>query len=413
MFGRTTNKVINKGVAILQGERANNTWVKSQNLNLVLNLIWESSLVSRAEISKKTGLSRSTVSQLVSDLIQTGVIEETGSGDSIGGRRPILLQIKPEGRRICAVHVDDGGQIHAIVEDLLGNALNQSSAFVTEAGELLPTLKVMINDLLENDLERVACIVLALPGIISGDGRILSAVNLGWKDVPIGPELAINFAVPIFAENATGLAAFGELTARGLESRNLIYLRIGSAVGAGIVTYNQLHQGLRGSEAEIGHMVIDIKGKLCKCGRRGCLETKVSRAAVYQTVKDSLNSMGSELAQINGANVFEWLVGQDAEERPLVREILTTIAQNVAVGIINVLNVIGTDSIVIQSKLCDSKTFWQVLNETVANEVLPFAQGGFELLRSILGETAILKGATAYGRRHFFEQSRFSIEDYE
>lgn len=392
----------------MQGERANNAWVKNQNLNLVLNLIRESTLVSRAEISKRTGLSRSTVSQLVTHLMDTGFIEETGSGESIGGRRPILLQIRPEGHLVCAVHVDDGGQIQAVVEDLLGNEINHASAFVKKAEELSQTLKLLIDDLIGESSNRIACIVLALPGIISADGRILSAVNLGWKDVAIVPELAKLFSVPILAENATGLAAYGEFDSRGLESRNLVYLRIGSAVGAGIVSDNRLHKGLRGSAAEIGHMVIDIKGKLCKCGRRGCLETKVSRAAVYELAANPYNKMDLGEFIINERNIFEWLVEQDAQGQPLAQEILGTVARNVAVSIINVLNLIGADTIVIQSKLCDSQTFWQILDTTVTNEVLPFAQGGFELLSSLLGETAVLKGATAYGRRYFFKQSRFT-----
>lgn len=397
----------------MQVERANNAWVKNQNLNLVLNLIRELSLVSRAEISKKTGLSRSTVSQLVNYLMETGVIIEIGSGESIGGRRPIMLQIRPEGRLVCAVHVDDGGQIQAIAEDLLGNEISRSATFVKKADELLSTLNFIIDDLVGKRSDRIACIVLALPGIISTDGRILSAVNLGWKDVSVGPELRKAFLVPILVENATGLAAFGESDTRGLESRNLAYLRIGSAVGAGIVTNNQLNQGLRGSEAEIGHMVIDTQGKLCKCGRRGCLETKVSRAAVYEMVIESYSQVALDLYTINEGNVFEWLAEQDVNEQSLAQDILRTIAQNVAVSIVNVLNLIGTDVFIIQSKLCDSETFWQELNQKIVKEVLPFAQGEFELLRSLLGETAILKGATAYGRRHFFEQSRLFIENGE
>ncbi|MGE5583670.1 MAG: ROK family transcriptional regulator, partial [Bacillota bacterium] len=397
----------------LQGERANNAWVKNQNLNLILNLIRELTPVSRAEISKRTGLSRSTVSQLVSCLIETGMIEETGSGESIGGRRPILLQIKPESRLICAVHVDDGGQIQAVAEDLLGNEVNHSSAVVVNAEDLVPTLIQLINALTREENERVASIVLALPGIISSDGTILSAVNLGWKSVPVSLELAKVFSAPILAENATGLAAFGEFDIRGLDKHNLVYLRIGSAVGAGIVANNQLHQGLRGSEAEIGHMVIDLQGKLCKCGRRGCLETKVSRAAVYELVMNSYARSDLEALKINENNVFEWLVMQDKDGQPLAGEILRTIARYVAVCIINVLNLMGTDAFFIESRLCDSRTFWETLNETISNEALPFAHGEFELMRSILGENAILKGATAYGRRHFFAESRLLIDNIE
>lgn len=391
----------------MQGERANNTWVKNQNLNLVLNLIRELNLVSRAEISKKTGLSRSTVSLLVGDLLEMGMVEEIGNGESIGGRRPILLHIKPEGRLICAIHVDDGGQIQAVTENLLGNEVKHSSAVVLKAEELAPTLICLVNELVENQIERIVCIILALPGIISTDGCILSAVNLGWKSVPVSSELAKVFPVPVLAENATGLAAYGEFDARNLETRNLVYLRIGAAVGAGIVTNNQLHQGLRGSEAEIGHMVIDLNGKVCKCGRRGCLETKVSRAAVFEMVHEIAPAVLQSFP-VSPDNIFEWLTGEDTAEQEYAQDILRQIAQYVAVGIINVLNLIGTDAIIIQSRLSESKTFWNTLHGTIANEALPFAQGDFELLPSLLGEAAILKGATAYGRRYFFEQSRFA-----
>lgn len=384
--------------------RANNAWVKGQNITLVLNLVREMRSISRAEISKKTGLSRSTVSQVINRLLEAGIIEETGSGESIGGRRPIILRIRPEGRWVCAAHVDDNGQIHMRVEDLIGNEVKRSSGLVKKPDELVPVLTNMIKDLSGKELNRIVCITLALPGIISLDGCILSAVNLGWKSVPVGSQLTKNINIPVLAENATGLAAYGELDIRAINSKNLVYVRIESAVGAGIVTDHKLYHGLRGSEVEIGHMVVDMEGKPCKCGRKGCLETRVSRAAVCEILTDICKVKSLEAPDIDENNIFEWLVAQDNEENLLAQGILKTVARNISVAIVNVLNLMGADTIVIQSKLCDSKTFWMELNQLVFKEVLPFARGGFEIMRSISGEDAILQGATAYARQYFFEK---------
>lgn len=389
------------GCFLLQLVRADNTWMKQQNLYLVLNVIRENGLVSRAQISKKTGLSRSTVSQLVAYLLEEDIIEEAGSGESIGGRRPILLRIKPNSKMVCAVHVDDDGSVHVQAEDLSGNPVGRDRVWVDNPDELVSKILLAIEGVIQGNFDRLVAIALALPGVISTEGDIISAVNLGWKNVAVGSPLAKILEIPVLGENATGLAAYGELEARGNNVRNLVYLRIGSVVGAGIISDNRLHNGLRGSAAEIGHMVIDAKGPCCPCGRRGCLETKVNRRAVLRLWQQA-GGTGRDGDSLTEANVFEWLVDHDNAERPAVQDLLRKVAKDVAVAVVNVLNTVGPEAIVLESRLCDSSTFWTVLEDTVAMETLPFAEGKYELLRSLLGENAVLAGAAAYARAVFF-----------
>ena len=119
---------------------ANNASVKDHNLKIILSLIRTSGLISRAEISRQTGLSRSTVSELVGFLLRQGIIEEAGTGDSIGGRPPILLTIRARGRLIGAVHVDDDGHLYGRTQDLAGN--QGSCRPGKSANELVPHVPV-------------------------------------------------------------------------------------------------------------------------------------------------------------------------------------------------------------------------------------------------------------------------------
>ena len=103
----------------------------------------------------------------------------------------------------------------------------------------------MIEKLTNGYTNQPAALALALPGIVSPEGTILSAVNLGWSNVSVVQPLTERLGIPIKAENATGLAAYGEMSARDLAVHNLVYLRIGRVVGAGVIANNRLHHGLR------------------------------------------------------------------------------------------------------------------------------------------------------------------------
>ncbi len=384
---------------------ANNASVKDQNLKVILNLIRTEGLISRAEISRQAGLSRSTVSELVGFLLRQGIVEEAGTGDSIGGRRPILLKIRARGRLIGAVHLDDDGSLYGRTEDLAGNKPRTATTQVREPGEVVSAISQLLSDLTDGDSHRLASMALALPGIISSEGGILSAVNLGWNSVPVAVPLGRQLGIPIRAENATGLAAYGEMAARDFDIHNLVYLRIGTVVGSGVVTNNQLHHGLRGSAAEIGHMVLDVQGEICKCGRKGCLETKVNRrAALGLLAEQDVDSITS----VNPRNIFEYLVERDRLRCPVAQKVLADIASSTASAIVNVLNILGPDAVVIESALCDSDTFWSVLTETTAKEALPFAEGKYQLLPSALGKEAVIIGAIAYATKLFYEHSQIS-----
>ncbi|NMB11268.1 MAG: ROK family protein [Firmicutes bacterium] len=383
---------------------ANNTSVKEQNLRVILNLIRAAGRISRAEISRQTGLSRSTVSELVGFLLRQGIIEEAGTGDSLGGRRPILLEIRARGRLIGAVHVDDDGSLYGHTEDLAGNRFKTGRAHARKPEELVLGIWELLKELTDGDIDRLASIGLALPGVISPQGGILSAVNLGWNNVPVAEPLRRRLGIPVRAENATGLAAYGEMSARGFDVHNLVYLRIGSVVGSGIITNNQLHRGLRGSAAEIGHMVLDAGGELCKCGRKGCLETRVCRRAALRLLVD--HDAERDHSSLNLGNIFEYLVGRDEQGDRIAQRVIADIASSTASAIVNVLNILGPDTVVIESVLCDSSTFWSVLTGTTAKEALPFAEGKYQLLPSSLGKEAVVVGAMAYATRLFYEHSQ-------
>ncbi|HHV94039.1 MAG TPA: ROK family protein [Firmicutes bacterium] len=382
-----------------------NAAIKEQNLKVILNVIREAGLISRAEISRQTGLSRSTVSELVGFLLRQGIIEEAGTGDSIGGRRPILIKIRSKGRVICAIHLDDDGTLEGRAEDLAGAEINTATDKVREADELVPGILRMIEKLTNGYTNQPAALALALPGIVSPEGTILSAVNLGWSNVSVVQPLTERLGIPIKAENATGLAAYGEMSARDLAVHNLVYLRIGRVVGAGVIANNRLHHGLRGSAAEIGHMVLDIHGERCKCGRRGCLETKVSRRAALALLH---HYQGTLPPGLSIENVFEYLVEGDRFDNPVAQKVLTEIARSTATAVVNVLNVLGPDVVVIESVLCDSRTYWTVLIETAAEEALPFAEGKYQLVASSLGKEAVIVGAIAYATRLFYDNSQIA-----
>lgn len=383
--------------------RADNDWIRRQNLNLVLNIIRQHQPVSRAKASRIAGLSRSTVSQIVSHLIDAGVVAEAGMGGSTGGRQPILLHIAPGSRLICAVHVDDVGIMRGRIEDLTGNVLGTASGSVSGTASLVSSLAQMIGDLQCGKDSELILVVLALPGVVSAQGTILSAVNLGWKDVDVVAPLQSKLGVTVLSQNATGLAGYGEWDARRSGASTLLYVRVDWAVGASMVTENQLYGGLRGSACEIGHMVVDPNGWLCKCGRRGCLETLASRPGVGRRLRMLKDAGSLSRVDLTDDAVFEWVVRN--EDNPVVSRVLIDIAADMASAITNVLNLLGPDLVVVESMLCASDLFWEELSRIVFAQALPFPSGKPELARALLAEGSVLNGATAYARHYFYEQA--------
>jgi predicted NBD/HSP70 family sugar kinase len=257
---------------------------RRSNLGTTLELVSTQGATSRAEIARQTGLSRAAVSSLVGELIDSGLLRELGQGTSAGGKPPTLLALNERGRDIVAVDLGHRPFRGALV-DLSGRIherLEADSDPVAPVGERAHQVAVqLIESLIDKATAPVLGIGVGTPGVIDPDGTVLEAANLDWHGLDLGSALRRQFDIPVSIANDSAMAALVEYRRRPAD-RNLILVKLGRGVGAGVVINGALHRGDHSAAGEIGHVRVRDDGEPCRCGNTGCLETVASVPAILR-----------------------------------------------------------------------------------------------------------------------------------
>ena len=264
-------------------ERATHQQTRTFNQQLVLRALHDHSPRSRADLARLTGLTRTSVSDLVGILIDDGLIEEVGRGRSSGGRSPILLRVAPDGRHLIGLDLGEA-QFRGAVVNLRGEILRSIDLpLENRDGDAAVELVAQLVDALRAD-DRCPLLGIGIgaPGIIdSNSGTVRWSVNLNWAELRLGPLLETRYGVPVVVANDSHVAALAELTFfRRPRPNNLIVIRVGQGVGAGIILNGQLFQGDGFGAGELGHVAVGTASAPCRCGRNGCLETMTSMRAL-------------------------------------------------------------------------------------------------------------------------------------
>ncbi|MBR7833461.1 ROK family transcriptional regulator [Actinospica durhamensis] len=289
----------------------------------VLAAVRAAQAVSRVELARSTGLSRATVSAIVAELQTAGILKELPASPHTqrGSGRPGRLLAFAQTAGIV-VGIDFGhSHVRAALASLSGEVLAEQHLALdvgASAERALDAAADLVSALLtearlERGLARAA--VLGLPAPIHrATGRVMVGNILpGWIDRTPAAELQERLGIPVRVDNDANLSALGEQRyggARGL--RDVLFLKVSSGIGAGLVLNGRIHRGALGIAGEIGHIPVDVDGALCRCGNRGCLETLVSMSAL----RGMLQTRSSETLTV--ARIDEL-----AETDQVVRRVLT------------------------------------------------------------------------------------------
>ncbi len=264
-------------------EKATHQQTRTFNQQLVLRALHDQSPLSRADLARLTGLTRTSVGDLVGTLIEDGLIEEVGRGRSSGGKSPILLRVAPDGRHVIGLDLGEARFSGAVV-NLRGEILHSIHLPLDgRNGDAAVDLVYRLVDALRaDDRAPLLGIGIGAPGIIdTSTGTVLWSVNLDWAELRLGALLEQRYDVPIVVANDSHAAALAELTFfRRPRPNNLIVIRVGRGVGAGIILNGQLFQGDGYGAGEFGHVSMGSAASPCRCGRKGCLETVTSMRAL-------------------------------------------------------------------------------------------------------------------------------------
>ena len=249
---------------------------RGHNRALVLQALYRGRGRSRADLARDIGLSRVTMSDVVSDLIDEDLVVELGTRTaSRPGKPATMLDINRTGHNIVGLDLSNSGSFVGVVTDLDGNVVARSGVEIpaTVGEDALVAIETLLADLIALAPMPVLGVGVSSPGIVDDRGVVLSAPNLGWRDVPLRERLAAACGLHVSVANDANAAIVGERSF-GSGRPDMMLVRVGGGVGSGVMIDGRVVGGARFAAGEIGHVVSGTdEGDLCACGNRGCLET--------------------------------------------------------------------------------------------------------------------------------------------
>ncbi|HNT25753.1 MAG TPA: ROK family transcriptional regulator [Anaerolineales bacterium] len=367
-------------------EKATYQQTKQHNRDLVLRTIFANESISRAEVARVTRLTRTTVSDVVSGLMAEGLVEEVGRGESIGGKTPILLSIVADSRYLIGLNLRQDKFVGAIV-NLRGQIKETVELPVPDGDgqEALEAVYQIINQLLRKKLKPIVGIGVGTPGLVcTREGVVLNAVNLDWQDLPLGDLLTKKFKIPAMILNDSQAAAIGEFVHSNIANldENLIVINIQHGIGAGILINGRLFSGDGGGAGEIGHVVVQEDGELCRCGRRGCLETVASAQAVLRQLK--MTSIDQAVAAFEAGDEH-------------ARQIVARAGQYLGFSLAHLVGALNIQKIILTGDMTRFGADWlEMVRSTMQNAALARLAEGTQLGVGTLDYPACVLGASAF-----------------
>ncbi|HLQ16076.1 MAG TPA: ROK family transcriptional regulator [Candidatus Eisenbacteria bacterium] len=371
-------------------------WLRDRNRERVVGVLRERGRISQADIARVTGLSRTTVHTLVSELKVSGLVQEieVGVSDVRGGRPAMQLTLRRSS--LAVVGIDFGhSHVQVAVADIAHNVLAERRCDLDvnhHAREALDTSARMVGEVLaEARVERKSVVGagIGIPGPVDRARGTVGSTSIlpGWTGLRIGSEMQERLGIPVEIENDANLGALAELTwGAGRECSNFAYIKAATGIGAGLVIDGRLLHGVTGTAGEIGHTTLDESGALCYCGNRGCLETKASGPAIIQLV-GLLNGEVPSLAQI-----VELAVAGDLR----CRRAISDAGHEIGVAVAGLCNLINPERVIVGGLLSRTgEVLLQPMRESIRRHAVQAAAESLDVRPAVFVERAELLGSLA------------------
>jgi predicted NBD/HSP70 family sugar kinase len=389
-----------------RGVAADHVSLRRNNLSVVLRHVRDLGPRSRARIADDTGLNKATVSSLVAELVERGLLREGRADSSRALGRPGLL-VELDGTGVCGV----GAEIN--VDYLAVAALNLTGAVVLEkrvpvdVAHLDPgTTLDRFADLVQEAVAAVearggqlAGVTLAVPGLVQGEtGELKLAPNLGWGDVSVAQEMRSRLGEPTYPlhvdneANLAALAAYADLRQTEDEPvHDLVLLTGAVGVGGGVVAGGQLLRGGHGYSGEVGHMPVAPPGRTCGCGRTGCWETVVGLTALLHKATDRDDPVRDPSLDVEQrlAGITRRAVAGEARTLSALKDVGTWLGIGGAI----LVNILNPDVLVLGGYFAVLGPWLEEpLEKAIRERVIAPDGGGCRVVRSELGFAAAVRG---------------------
>jgi glucokinase-like ROK family protein len=363
--------------------------------------------VSRSELTEYFGVSRSKVSTEVGRLLEAGLLVEDGLAESEGGRRSSLLRIPRSAGLVAAV--DLGATSIDVALSTLGSEL------IAHLGEpadirdgpqaILGRVKELLSELLGEQSagpQDVLAIGMGVPGPVEQASGLLRSPPImpGWNLFPIRDAFAGEYAAPVFIDNDVNVMALGEHwggVGKGVD--NMLFVKIGTGIGGGIIADGRLYRGAQGCAGDIGHISVDANGQVCSCGNRGCLEAMAAAPAIVLEAERCAREGSSELlarllkerGELNTRDVSDAASRGDYQALTIIRRSGQLVGQALA----SLVSALNPSLIVIGGGVAHiGHSLLAEIRSTVYRRSLPLATRNLPIVLSELDETAGVVGAS-------------------
>ncbi len=397
--------------------------VKMHNTQAVLlSLLYEGDL-SRSELSKRINLSSTTITNLIAELIQAGLVSESNCNepesevDRPVGRPRTAICLEPNARFVIGVHVGVGTFRVAVTnlrnEIVLSRMVSfnyQEEPPLSVIDQILDCVEELISES-EIDRDLILGLGIGLSGLVDfTSGVNVFAPNLNWRQVPAKKILTDRLGLPVIADNNVRCMALGEAyfgIGRGLDSLAFVYGRIG--VGAGFISQGQVFRGSTMGAGEIGHTTMLLRGgEPCRCGKSGCLETLVSETFMLHAA-DNIIQMNPDgiLAHITRENP-DWqgmahIVAAAQKGDTLVREMLAERATYLGVALANMVNLYNPEMIILGGVFTQAGDYFiEPVIQTVRKMTFGDLSKQVRIEKTSFGWKAGVIGAAALALTHLF-----------
>jgi glucokinase-like ROK family protein len=386
----------------------------------VLDLVRSSTAVTRPELSRQSGLGRTVVTQRVDQLLQHGLIEEAGLGSSTGGRAPRELRFRAGAGHVLV------GQFGATsltvgLTDLAARVVEQHEEPLDiavgpqPALDRLEELFTQLLDAVDHPDTPVWGIGVGLPGPVEfASGRpVAPPIMPGWDGYRVRDRLAARYDVPVWVDNEVNLMALGEWRGGVARSeQDVVYIKVGTGIGAGLISGGRLHRGAKGCAGDIGHVaVLDDPPVVCRCGHIGCLEALAGGAALAREgTAAAKNGRSPYLADLlaNGRTIEAVDVGRGASHGdPASVELLQQSGRLVGDTLAGIVNFYNPALIVVGGGVAAAGDRWlATIRESVYRRSLPLATRDLRIIRSPLDHQAGLMGGAFMVVDELFSRER-------
>lgn len=370
--------------------------LRARNRGLLLAALQARGPLIQAELARVTGLSAATVSNLVRELGADGVVETNATVS--GGRRARAVRLRP-GAGI-AVGIDFGRRhVRVALADLSQTMRGEEEVAIAArlpAEEEIEVAKQLFDTLVKRagaGLAELVGVTVGVPAPIDARSGEVGSGSILPEWVGINPAVVVGAAlgVPVVVDNDANLGALGELTWGAAQGHDdVVYLKIASGIGAGIVIGGEVHHGHIGTAGEIGHLTMDENGKVCRCGNRGCLETMASAPVVLDLLA------GSHGEDLTIADAVRLAASGDAASTRVIGDV----GRHVGIAVANLCNLLNPSIVVVGGSIAAAgSVLLDPMREAMRRYTIPSVGSSTQLVAGSLGRRAEALGGVALALR--------------